>query len=191
VVGPRVGEILGLKWSDVDWENSTLTIERQAQRFQGRGIILCSVKQDRVRQVPIGAKTLSALKQHQQFQKLNSDNTSSELDLIFAGAQGNFLDQKVLAKKWHQFLRSIGLPKYELRQMRKTAFTHMAQQNIDMKTVMEYSGHSQVSKLMNSYIYATNESLRNAVERVEQLHPDANDYFHRNGLIVEKIEKTD
>jgi len=184
-VGPRVGEVLGLRWSDVYCNESTLLIERQVQRIKGRGIIPCSVKQDRVRQIPLGAKTLAALKTHRDFQIAESSKKLFDKDLIFPSATGDFMDQKVLAKKWHQFLRALNLPKYELRQMRKTAFTHMAQQNIDMKTVMEYSGHSQVSTLMSSYVYASSESLRAAVERVEGLHPNVENYFELNPLIKE------
>lgn len=185
VVGPRVGEVLGLRWSDINWDDSTLLIERQVQRVRNQGIVPCSVKQDRVRQIPLGPKTLGALKTHRVFQSAENSKKFIDKGLIFPGATGDFMDQKVLAKRWHQFLRAINLPNYELRQMRKTAFTHMAQQNIDMKTVMEYSGHSQVSTLMNSYIYASSESLRGAVERVEGLYPDIDDYFKSNSLIQE------
>ena len=57
-----------------------------------------------------------------------------------------------------------------LHQLRKTAFTEMASQT-DLKTLMEFTGHSQVSTVIGNYVFATSESIKSVVNRMDQLRP--------------------
>ncbi len=59
-----------------------------------------------------------------------------------------------------------GTANYELYQLRKTAFTAMASQT-DLKTLMEFSGHTQVATVMGSYVFATTESMKKAVNGLD------------------------
>jgi hypothetical protein len=63
-----------------------------------------------------------------------------------------------------------GTPDYELYQLRKTAFTTMASQT-DLKTLMEFSGHRQVSTVMGSYVFATSESMSQAIRKLDETRP--------------------
>jgi len=64
----------------------------------------------------------------------------------------------------------IYAPNHELYKLRKTAITAMASQT-DLKTLMEFSGHSQVSTVIGNYIFATSESMTKAVNGMDQLRP--------------------
>jgi integrase len=57
-----------------------------------------------------------------------------------------------------------------LYQLRKTAFTAMASQT-DLKTLMEFTGHTQVSTVMGSSVFATTETMAKAVNGMDQLRP--------------------
>ena len=59
---------------------------------------------------------------------------------------------------------------YRLSQLRKTAFTAMAGQT-DLKTLMEFSGHTQVSTVIGNYVFATSESMDRAIENMDKLRP--------------------
>jgi integrase len=83
------------------------------------------------------------------------------------------LDEKADRNSFKGLIRSAGTPDYELYQLRKTAFTAMASQT-DLKTLMEFTGHSQVSTVMNSYVFATSESMTKAVSGMDKLRPTAN-----------------
>jgi integrase len=67
-------------------------------------------------------------------------------------------------------LKAAGVPDYQLYQLRKTAFTNMAQQT-DVRTLQAFSGHSQVSTLMESYVFPTDESMKRAVGNMDKLRP--------------------
>lgn len=170
-MGLRNGEIYGLKWSDIDWKNKTLTIERQVQRVKGQGLDFYPVKQGTIRTIPLTDNWIVAFQQHQHFQDLEKTSWIIDRDLIFPGHDGNFLEAKQDWKRWRELLDIEGIPHYEMRQMRKTAFTHMAQKT-DLKTLMEFSGHTQVSTLMKSYVFASSESLNGAIKAIDGMYPE-------------------
>jgi hypothetical protein len=75
------------------------------------------------------------------------------------------MDPKCDHKAWKKLLSISGVnTNYTRYQMRKTAFTNLAVSGVDLRTIMEISGHKQVSTLMNSYVHATTESMRAAME---------------------------
>jgi len=66
--------------------------------------------------------------------------------------------------------RTAGTPNCELYQLRKKVFTAMASQT-DLKTLLEFTGHTQVSTVMGSYVFATSESMKSAVNGMDRLRP--------------------
>ena len=172
MVGLRPGEALGLKWSDVDWENSTLTIERQIQRVQGEGLKFQEVKQGGIRTIKLSAETLRILQNHKRHQTLQKASWEDDHDLIFTNTLGRMQDEKADRLLFKKLCRDAWVPEYQLYQCRKTAFTNMASQT-DLKTLMEFSGHSQVSTVIGSYVFATSESMNSAVSGIDKLRPVA------------------
>ena len=57
--------------------------------------------------------------------------------------------------------------------MRKTAFTNLSASGVDVRTIMEISGHSQSSTLLTSYVHATSESMKNALSVQDKNRPTA------------------
>ena len=57
--------------------------------------------------------------------------------------------------------------------MRKTAFTNLSASGVDVKTIMEMSGHTQASTLLTSYVHATSESIKNALSVQDRNRPTA------------------
>jgi integrase len=170
MLGLRPGEALGLKWSDLNLEESTIQIVRQVQRVKGSGLVIKAVKQKTERALPISDATIQILLTHKRYQALQKAAWAEDLDLVFPNSLGRPLDEKADRNSFKDLLRRAGTPNYELYQLRKTAFTAMASQT-DLKTLMEYSGHTQVSTVMNSYVFATSESMTKAVNGMNQLRP--------------------
>ena len=170
ILGLRPGEALGLKWNDLDVEDSKLQIVRQVQRVKGSGLVMKAVKQKTERTLPISDATIQILLTHKRYQALQKAAWAEDLDLIFPNSIGRPLDEKADRKAFKDLLQQAGTPNYELYQLRKTAFTSMASQT-DLKTLMEYSGHTQVSTVMGSYVFATEESMKSAVNGMDRLRP--------------------
>lgn len=170
MLGLRPGEALGLKWSDLNANECTLLIERQVQRTKGKGLILKAVKQKTVRTLSISQETVRILLSHKRHQTLIKAKWLEDNDLIFPNSAGKLGDEKSDRLAFKNLLAAAGVPDYQLYQLRKTAFTALAGQT-DLKTLMEFSGHTQVSTVIGNYVFATSESMKSAINGMDQLRP--------------------
>ena len=78
--------------------------------------------------------------------------------LLFPNSIGSKLDDKRDTSLWNKLLTEAGVTHYQRYQMRKTAFSNLYAELGDIRKLMDYSGHSQVSTVMKSYVFATEES---------------------------------
>ncbi len=170
MLGLRPGEALGLKWSDLNVEDGTLLIERQVQRVRGKGLVLKEVKQKTERTLKISQTTVQILLTYKRHQSLHKAKWIEVNNLIFPNTEGKLGDEKSDRLAFKNLLKAADVTEYVLYQLRKTAFTAMAGQT-DLKTLMEFSGHSQVSTVIGSYVFATSESMKSAVNGMDNLRP--------------------
>ena len=170
MIGLRPGEVLGLKWKDINYENKTITIERQSQRGASGELEFQTVKQGAIRTVPLSTEQLVILKTHQRYQSINKAKWKVDEDLLFPNSVGGLLDEKKDRANFKKLIKSAGVLDYQLYQLRKTAFTNFSQQT-DLRTLQAFSGHSQVSTLMGSYVFPTDESMKLAVGAMDRLRP--------------------
>jgi integrase len=170
MLGLRPGEALGLKWSDLNVDDCTLLVERQVQRAKGKGLVLKEVKQKTVRTLKISHTTVHILLTHKRHQALNKAKWVEVYNLVFPNTVGKLGDEKSDRLAFKNLLAAAGVPDCQLYQLRKTAFTAMAGQT-DLKTLMEFSGHTQVSTVIGNYVFATSESMDSAIKKMDQLRP--------------------
>jgi integrase len=170
MLGLRPGEALGLKWIDLDVEESTIQIVRQVQRVKGTGLVIKAVKQKKERTLVVSDATIQILLTHKRYQALQKAAWVEDSDLVFPNSLGKPQDEKADRNQFKKLTKLAGTTDYELYQLRKTAFTAMASQT-DLKTLMEFTGHTQVSTVMGSYVFATSESMKSAVNGMDQLRP--------------------
>jgi integrase len=170
MLGLRPGEALGLKWKDLNLQESSLHVVRQVQRVKGKGLVIKAVKQKKERTLAISDTTVQILLTHKRYQALQKAAWTEDLDLLFPNSLGKPQDEKADRNAFKKLLKNAGAPNYELYQLRKTCFTAMASQT-DLKTLMEFTGHTQVSTVLGSYVFATSESMAKAVNGMDKLRP--------------------
>jgi len=164
-MGLRPGEVFGLRWEDINYKAKTITIERQVQRVKGVGLVFQTVKTGDIRTIPLSADQITILQRHQVNQMALAPAFRSTDNLVFPNSRGNKMDPKCDHKAWKKLVKDAGVKNsYTRYQMRKTAFTNLAISGVDLRTIMEISGHKQVSTLINSYVHPTTESMRAAME---------------------------
>lgn len=172
VMGLRPGEVMGLKWSDIDWSQKTLTIERQVQRVRGQGLVFQSSKTGTTRTIHLSETQIEILVIHRYNQDSQKSNWVEDEDLLFPNSLGKKLDPKADHKAWKALLKAAGVKaNYTRYQMRKTAFTNLSASGVDVRTIMEMSGHTQASTLLTSYVHPTSESIKNALNIQDQNRP--------------------
>jgi integrase len=174
VMGIRPGEVLGLKWSDIDWNQRTLTIERQVQRVKSQGLVFQSSKTGKTRTLHLSDTQIEILMIHRYDQDSKKGSWVQDEDLLFPNSVGKKQDPKADHKAWKALLKAAGVKAdYTRYQMRKTAFTNLSANGVDVKTIMEMSGHTQASTLLTSYVHATSESIKNALSVQDRNRPTA------------------
>ena len=153
VTGLRQGELLGLKWSDLDWTSRRIQVQRQVQRRKGDGLVFCEPKSASGRRVIVlGKSTIEKLREYKNNQLKESillGEKWQDYDLIFPSPIGTPLDPSNVLKAYKDCLKRAGLPNLRFHDLRHSAATLMLQQGVNPKIVSERLGHSDISLTLN------------------------------------------
>jgi integrase len=171
--GLRQGEILGLKWSDLDWDTRRIHVQRQVQRRKGEGLVFCEPKSASGRRVIVlGQSTIDKLREYkniQQHERMLAGDKWQEHDLMFPSPIGKPLDPSNIVKAYKHSLKAAGLPEIRFHDLRHSAATLMLQQGINPKIVQERLGHSDISLTLNTYSHVLPHMQEEAAEKMDEL----------------------
>ncbi len=172
--GLRAGELLGLRWTDLDWVSCRLQVKRQLQRlFGGQGLVFSEPKSSAGRRVIVlGRYTLEKLREHyntQQLARQFAGDRWQENDLIFTSTIGTPLDLRNVYREYKGILKQASLPDLRFHDLRHTAATLMLQQGIHPKVVQERLGHSQISLTLDTYSHVLPSMQEDAAQKLDDL----------------------
>jgi len=170
-VAIRPGEILGLRWDDVNWEAGTLRVERQLQWVKGEGLVFRPTKNKKSRIIPLSRGTLEVLRAHKSYQDLGKANWAEDNNLIFPNTVGKPLDAKRDYKWWKDILNRAGVEHYQIYQMRKTAISNLENLGTPTSTILKFTGHSSMTTVYNHYASSTERADTEALEGLDRLRP--------------------
>lgn len=151
--GLRQGELLGLKWEDIDWASNTLRVKRQLQRRKGGGFNFPPPKTKAGRRiVQLGSETMRLLSEHRKRQDVaRLDNEWQEHGMVFPSIVGTPTGQRILHKFFKRLLKKAGLPDIRFHDLRHTAATLMLMNGIPLIVVSRRLGHSKPSVTLDIY----------------------------------------
>jgi integrase len=144
--GLRRGELLALRWWDVDFAGSAIRV--RASYASGQ---LTTPKSGKVRAVPMAADVPSSLAQLSRREHWVGDD-----DLVFAGEIGSYLDGSALSRRYKAALKVAGLRPLRFHDLRHTFGTRMIAK-ADIRRVQEWMGHSSIQTTMQYLHYAPRE----------------------------------
>jgi integrase len=169
-VGLRSGEALGLRWSDVNLDDGTLSVRHALQRVDGR-LVLVEPKTPRSRRtLALPATAQLALRGHRARQDAERQLAGSrwqEHDLVFTSTIGTPLDGTAVTKRFQRLLASAGLPHQRLHDLRHACASLLLAQGVHPRVVMELLGHSQIGLTLNTYSHVLPQLGRDAADRME------------------------
>jgi integrase len=187
MVGLRPGEIYGLKWSDIDFEQQTITIERQLQRVSGKGLVFRPVKQKEVRTLHLTNSQIEILKAHKFYQELETSKWQEDFNLVFPNSIGRPLDRKRDSDDWNKLLSKAKVGKYTIYQMRKTAFTNFASLSPSIPSMLAFTGHSNTSTVMNHYAFSKSEEMEGLLAKMDEKRPKM-PFNYENSIVFKIVE---
>lgn len=171
-LGLRRGELLGLHWSDVDFDAATLRVNYGLQRFDGK-LHLVEPKTEKSRRVlPLPSLLIDALRLHRTRQleeRLALGSNWQESGFVFASTIGTPMEPRNLNRTFDALLENAKLPKIRFHDMRHSCATMLLSQGVPQRTLMEILGHSQISLTMNTYSHVLPEMARAAIGTMDSV----------------------
>jgi integrase len=169
--GMRQGELLALRWSDVDLESGTLKVRATLQNASGRFEFAEPKTPHSRRRIALSRLAGGALKQHrlrQAEERLRLGPTWHEMDLVFPNSIGKPMDGlNLLQRNFYTLLEKAGLPHMRFHDLRHTAATLLLGRGINPKIVSEMLGHSQVGITLDLYSHVTPHVQQQAADAID------------------------
>ncbi len=156
--GLRLGELCALKWSDLDFRDRTLTVNRTLQRIAVKGhasrtiLLETAPKSESSRRViPLAKETTELL---QQLKK--------DMPYVFGGEKP--LEPRTMQYRFKKILQESGIGNRKFHILRHTFATNCVENGMDIKSLSEILGHSDVKITLNRYVHPTMDSKRKQMD---------------------------
>jgi len=171
--GMRLGEVLGLKWKDVDWPTPCIQVRRQLQRVKGMGLIFSKPKTDSgIRTILIGDRMLSLLGGHLDNQDLLRRKLGPrwrDNDLIFPSGVGTPKEPRNLIREFKALLVQANLPNFRFHDLRHTAASLMLMSNMPLIRITRQLGHAKPSTTLDIYGHLIPGLESDSVEKIDYI----------------------
>jgi integrase len=156
--GARQGELLGLRWGDVDWDNCQLAI----QRTFNNGRLFTPKTQTSKRKIDLGPTVIKELK------KWRLACPKNDLDLVFPNEAGNHINNKnMLRRNFRPALKAAGCPSIRFHDLRHTYASLLIAQGENIKYIQNQLGHASPSITLNVYAHLMKPTNQEAACRLE------------------------
>lgn len=168
-LGMRRQEIIALKWNDIDFNNSTVSINKAAtlSHKEGEKIILKETKTEsskRTLYLPeVLFKKLQLLKKEQNLIRLKLGDIYNNNNFIFTQWNGNIMNIHTPTNWWKDFQMRHKISKVTLHGLRHTSASLMINAGLDIATVSKTLGHSNLSTTLNIYTHIIEDTKKDAV----------------------------
>ena len=169
--GLRQGELLGLKWGDVDLEAGTLQVRRTLTTAKGGPVLSAPKTKGSRRTVKLSPTALGALRSQLERQLREIDQAADlwrENGLIFASKSGEPLDRRyITTHRFKPLLKRAGLPQIRFHDLRHTCATLLLSKNVNPKVVSEMLGHASIAITLDTYSHVLPNMQNEAARAME------------------------
>ena len=177
-LGLRRGEVLALRWKDVDFKRQELRVTGSARRTN-RVLQRRTTKTDSsIRTLPLPEQLIQVLRQHRaQQDEARARPNWHEHDLVFPSSVGTLMEPGNLYRQFKAVLKRAGLPTTtRFHDLRHSCATLLLAQGVPLVVVRDMLGHTQISTTADIYGHVLPETHRHAVDDLDRLlntTPDA------------------
>lgn len=182
--GLRQGELFALTWSDIDFENAIITVNKTAKfisavsengREKSKIVIQTPKTKRSIRKVPIPKYLVRQLTQHKLSQTESKNKLGSNYqnhNLVFCTEFGTYLDSSNVLKRLRKILKDNNLPEIKFHDLRHTYATRLFELGENPKTVQELLGHSNIGITLNTYTHVLDSLKEKAISKLNELYDE-------------------
>ena len=171
--GVRLGELMGLEWTDVDFKNGIISINRSSQYLSDMGVFTKVPKtESSIREIAIPEFIISLLEEYNLWyeeQKSIYGELWTNSDRLFVQADGKPMHPSTISKWFVKYVGQIGLPVINFHGLRHTNASLLVAQNIDIAVISARLGHAQISTTLDFYVHPLLSHNRKAGYALENL----------------------
>lgn len=180
--GLRKGEVMALKWKNIDFEKGELHVEGSLCKVPGKvddkGIrhydykILepKTVKSKRVVPLlPMAIEALQMQKKYQEEDRRKYKEIYMDEDYVFAQYDGRYLNQRGFMDEYHAFLKRYGVTDVRFHDLRHTFASLLLELGESAKVIQEILGHSTISTTLDIYSHITNSRKVSILQKLDNL----------------------
>lgn len=165
-IGARQGELFGLQWRDIDWENGTIRIERQAQDAMGLVTIKTPKTAGSCRTVNVPQTAMDALRERRKF-ALKEKKAGPE-SFVFPGSRSQVMRRTNFSRRyWTPMLAELGIKHRGYHHVRHTAATTLLRLGNPVHVVSHILGHSSPATTSRVYSHYIPKDGVTASERMD------------------------
>lgn len=170
--GLRRGEILGLRWSDVDLEKRSLRVNQALQRVGGE-LRAAETKTERSRRtLALPASLVTVLRAHrvrQLQERLAAGSSWRDSGLVFTSRIGTPVEPKNLHRDFVRVLKVAKVPRIRFHDLRHSGASLLLAQGVPLRMIMEQLGHSSISLTANTYAHVMPAAMQEVADKMESI----------------------
>ena len=165
--GARRGELVGLRWCDLDFERNCLRIQQAAFKLSGKPQATKEPKGRRSRTVYLTRHTMHLLRMWRMAQQSDTvrEGYVWDFDFYIFGKNGDMLSLYAPSAWWRRFLKRHRLPVHRLHDLRHTCAALLLRNGVDVRTVSQRLGHAALKTTM-LYLEPDGEAARDTMENI-------------------------
>lgn len=172
--GLRTGELLALRWQDVDLDKQYIHIKQTLVRTKEKGLYFDEPKTEKSKRiVPLPSEVAAALKKHRIEQlelRVFQGEKYQNNDLVFATSKGTPINPRNFIRKFHKIRDNVGISKeVNLHALRHTYATRLLEEGENLKIVQELLGHTKISTTADTYSHVSAEVKAKAAAKMDKL----------------------
>ena len=156
--GARRGELLALRWSEVDFTRGSITISRSLEQTKEYGLRVKETKGRKVRRAGISTDVLATLEEirsvQQEYRTQFGTDYRSDLDLVFCHPDGSFIKPHAVTKAARRMAAKAGLNGVSLHTMRHSFGSQLLSAGVPLPAVSKLLGHANVAVTAEVYAHA-------------------------------------
>nr|WTB36100.1 site-specific integrase [Streptomyces sp. NBC_00830] len=166
--GLRKGELLGLRWEDLDLAGGTASIRRTLQRTNSSGLTALPTKTQRSeRRIALPTECLHSLEQHRerQHQEREAAGTGWKASgYVFTRPDGSPIEGATLTRHFNTLLRHVRLRRIRFHDLRHSAATLLLEQGVELVVIKELLGHAHIGVTATVYAHVRLRLQRDAID---------------------------
>jgi integrase len=171
MTGMRRGEILGLRWRDVDLDAARISV-RQAVVSVAYEVLESTPKSHQARVIDLDPETVAILRRHltaQRAERAQWDGDYSDRDLVIAKENGEPIHPQSLSQAFERLAKKVGLRRIRFHDLRHTHATIAVQAGVPVKVISERLGHESPAFTLRQYAHVMPGMQAEAAAEVAQL----------------------